>query len=290
MLAAESLGYLSDVARATEIILDEDGLELEDDADGELPRPPLIAGAPKGADVASWRHEVNSLASGRALSDRLHENWPSKRELLYQIDVQSSLVAGSLVIALETRDRKADGTHTPSNRATIKRGQLRSLPLADREIVSLLAGGFEYHGWGDAEGYGQLPPSNLLTPALAAILLPRIVHTGRAFLRKPKQAAVPVPLEWDSEEPWRFELQMTEREITGWNVKGLLRRGEERVELAEVALVTEGFVFIANKVSRLSPDSQTHWVEHMRRIGAIAASDKDGEALMAELLTCVSSL
>jgi superfamily II DNA or RNA helicase len=130
-----------------------------------------------------------------------------------------------------------------------------------------------------------LPSSSLVTPALAAVILPEAVRTGRCFLKKLKQAAAPTPLEWDEGEPWRFELEMNERKITGWTVTGFLRRGEERVELPDTTLVCEGFVFIGHRVARLTPDTQTDWVRHMRRTGGITASDRDAEALMAELLT-----
>jgi superfamily II DNA or RNA helicase len=293
ILAAETQGYLSEAANAPELILDGDTLADDEAGDEEdlVPRTALLpfSGAEipavKQSDVPAWKQEVNSLVLGKAVRERFHEKWPAKRQIVYQVDVQSSVVAANLVLALETRDRKADGAFTTPNRASIKRGHLRNLAAADREIMSLLAGGLEYHGWGDPDAYGHLPSSNLITPALAAVILPLAVKTGRCFLKKPRQAAAPAPIEWDEGEPWRFELEMNERKITGWTVTGFLRRGEERVDLSDTVLVTEGFVFIANKVARLAADTPTEWLQHMRRTGAITASDKDGEALMAELLT-----
>jgi superfamily II DNA or RNA helicase len=290
ILAAEAQGCLSEAAHSPELILDDGMLpyetgfyeeELEDE-------PPLFKAAPLASKVvepAAWKQEVNSLIMSKILRERLTDNWPTKREIVYQVDVQSSLAAGGLVLALETRDRKSDGTYAAPSRANIKRGHLRNLPAADRGILSLLAGGFEYHGWGDADAQGQVPSSSLVTPALAAMVLPLAVQTGRCFLKKFKQAAAPMPLEWDDGEPWRFELEMNERKITGWTVSGLLRRGEARTELADTALVSEGFVFIGHTVARLAPDTQTEWLRHMRRTGGITASDRDAEALMAELLT-----
>ena len=274
ILAAEAQGYLAEAANASELILDDGMLAYEDsgfeeDEDGQRPRPGVLpfAGPPaaKRQDVPAWKQEVNSLVMGRAVRERFYENWPAKREIVYQVDVQSSIAAANLVLALETRDRKADGSYTPPNRANIKRGHLRNLPAADREIMSLLAGGLEYHGWGDPDAYGHLPSSSLVTPALAAVILPLAVRTGRCFLKKPRQASTPVPLEWDEGEPWHFELEMNERKITGWTVKGFLRRGEERAELSDTALVTEGFVFLGHKVARLTAETQTEWVQHMQQ-------------------------
>jgi len=290
LLAAEAQGYLSEAAHSAELILDDGMLPYEESFYEEDPQDPppgkrVAAPAAKNLEPAAWKQEVNSLLMSKVMRERLNDNWPAKREIVYQVDVQSSVAAGGLVLALETRDRKSDGTFTAPTRATIKRGHLRNLPAADRAILSLLAGGFEYHGWGDPDAYGQLPSSNLVTPALAAVILPQAVQTGRCFLKKLKQAAAPTALEWDGGEPWSFALEMNERKITGWSVTGFLRRGEERVELSDTALVSEGFVFIGNKVARLSEDTQTDWVRHMRRTGGITASDRDGEALMAELLT-----
>jgi superfamily II DNA or RNA helicase len=289
LLAAEAQGYLAEAAHSPELILDDGMVPYEEEfyeeeaTQAEAAVPKL--GAAKTAEPAAWKQEVNSLIMSKVLRERLHDNWPAKREIVYQVDVQSSMVAGGLVLALETRDRKSDGSYTAPSRASIKRGHLRNLPATDRGILSLLAGGFEYHGWGDPDAYGQLPSSSLVTPALAAVILPEAVRTGRCFLKKLKQAAAPTPLEWDEGEPWRFELEMNERKITGWTVTGFLRRGEERVELPDTTLVCEGFVFIGHRVARLTPDTQTDWVRHMRRTGGITASDRDAEALMAELLT-----
>jgi superfamily II DNA or RNA helicase len=290
ILAAEAQGYLSEAAEAAELILDDGMLPYEESFYEEEPAEPAAlkaAAVPavKKVEPAAWKQEVNSLIMSKVMRERLNDSWPAKREIVYQVDVQSSVVAGSLVLALETRDRKADGTYTTPNRASIKRGHLRNLPAADRGILALLAGGYEYHGWGDPDAYGQLPSSNLVTPALAAVIVPLVVQTGRCFLKKLKQAAAPTPLEWDDGEAWRFELEMNERKITGWTVTGFLRRGEERVELSDTALVSEGFVFIGHKAARLAPDTQTDWVRHMRKSGGITASDRDAEALMAELLT-----
>ena len=286
ILAAEAQNYLAEAVSSPELILDDgmssyEEIPLEEEED---PLPPVKATA-KNVEPAAWKQELNSLLMTKVMRERLSDTWPAKREIVYQVDVQASLVAGGLVLALETRDRKSDGTYGAPNRASIKRGHLRNMPPADRNILSLLAGGFEYHGWGDPDAYGQVPNSSLLTPALGAVILPLAVQTQRCFLKKPKQAASPTPLEWDDGEAWRFELEIKEREITGWSVIGFLRRGEERVELSDTVLICEGFVFIAHRVARLAPETQTEWVRHMRRIGSITASDRDADALMAELLT-----
>jgi len=294
ILAAEGQNYLSHAANSPELILDDEspddeGFSIDEDEDdleeGEPFNLATVKAAVKQLEPAAWKQEVNNLLLTKVMRDRLRDPWPAKREIVYQVDVQASVVANGLVLALDSRDRKADGTYTLNNRTIIKRGHLRNLPLSDRPILSLLAGGFEYHGWGDPDAYGQVPLSSLLTPALAAVVLPLAVKTGRCFLKKPKQSASPTPLEWDEGEPWRFELEMKEREITGWSVFGFLRRGDERVELTDTDLICEGFVFIAQRVALLAPDTQTDWVRHMRRIGSITASDRDADELLAELLT-----
>ena len=165
LLAAEAQGYLAEAAHSPELILD-DGMVPYEEEFYEEEATPAEAAVPKlaakTAEPAAWKQEVNSLIMSKVLRDRLHDNWPAKREIVYQVDVQSSIVSGGLVLALETRDRKSDGSYTAPSRASIKRGHLRNLPAADRSILSLLAGGFEYHGWGDPDAYGQLPSSSLV--------------------------------------------------------------------------------------------------------------------------------
>jgi len=290
ILAAEAQGYLSEAAAASEIILLDDDLPpFEEEDEEETGQLSLLEKAgpasPRPPEIPAWKRDVANLVTGQAQQGRITESWPAKRELLYQVDVQASMSVANIVLAVETRDKKSDGSYKPPVHISIKRGQLRHLPEADREIMSLLSGGLEYHGWGDPDRFGHLPSSSLVSPTLAAMLLPLVVKTGRCYLKKARQTAEPSPLQWDHGEPWQFELQMKQREITGWTVSGFFRRGEERMELSETALVTDSLLFAANKVARLAPGTSPQWINHLRKAGAITASDKDGEALLADLLS-----
>jgi superfamily II DNA or RNA helicase len=289
VLAAEGQGFLSDVAAAPEVILDDDlapGDEAEAVTDQmSLLDPPTTAIAPRRAGIPTWKHDITNLALGNSLSKQFAETWSAKRELLYQVDAQASIAAANIVLAVDTRDRKSDGSYKQPVHIKIKRGQIRLLPPADREIMTILAGGLEYYGWGDPDRYGHLPPSRLLSPALASMILPRMIQTGRCYLKKPRQAALPSPLIWDEDGPWQLELEMKPREITGWAVSGFLRREDERLELRETDLVTDSFVFAFNKVSGLDQGTSAEWINHMRRVGAITVSDKDGETLLGDLLS-----
>src|SRR5690606_21127454 len=69
-------------------------------------------------------------------------------------------------------------------------------------------------------------------PAVDA-LMSLVCGTGRCRLRLTADSVSDEPLAWDGDEPWRFWMQVHEEPIGDCVVTGSLRRGEERVPLAE---------------------------------------------------------
>src|SRR5271169_3027297 len=145
MLAAEAKGYLSPAAAAASPVLicdfDDEGGDLNDGVPlASLPTaPPAILRAPT-PPPPDWRKQVTEIFNHcqfPAPSDK----WPAHREILYVVDVPSSLTRGGLVLTLQSRDRKADGSWKPECALSLKRAQLARLPLLeDREILPVLAG------------------------------------------------------------------------------------------------------------------------------------------------------
>lgn len=71
-----------------------------------------------------------------------------------------------------------------------------------------------------------------------------------------------------------------------WEVAGFLRRGEERMPLAEVTLATPGgLIFTKTTAASLAEDAPYDWIQHLRRNGPIVAPDEDREEFLSALLT-----
>ena len=126
ILAADGRGYLS-AASAADVVLDCGGVEDEDGGNaGFSKRPPVAVPKPPPPPPA-WKNHITGIASRGLHAARLADEWPGKREVLYVVDVPGSGSAGSVVLKLAMRDRKADGGFTRDYRA-FKRAIARKLP------------------------------------------------------------------------------------------------------------------------------------------------------------------
>jgi superfamily II DNA or RNA helicase len=295
ILAAESDGYLGEAASAAKLILDcggDYGFDEEfDDEDEETSpwstRRPLAV-PPTGPKPKAWLRHISEIAdTAAAQASESGEPWPAKRQILYIVDVTTSLSAKCLILSLWSRDRKLKGGWTNSKALNLRRGQITQLPLVeDREILSAVGGGVQYYGWGDSALNYQIPASCLVPHPLAGMVMPLIARTGRCYLRLSEGADDVGPLAWDEGEPWQFKVEMRRSSSGGWAAAGVLRRGQERLDLAEPVLVTQGgLVFTRERAAALAEDARFDWMVRLRHAGAIEAPEKDREALLEALLS-----
>ena len=292
ILAAEADGYLAAAASAPKLVLDcgDEGFdeEYDDEYEEDFPlsarRP--VAVPPAAPKERGWQKRITEISEAAATPASFGaESWPAKRQVVYFVDVTASLTAACLILSLASRDRKLNGAWTRSKTLSLRRSQIAQLPLAeDREILSAVAGGIQYYGWGDSALTYQIPVACLVPHPLAGMVMPLIARTGRCYLRTEGMGDLG-PLAWDEGGPWQFKVEMRRSSSGGWAASGVLRRGEERLDLAEPALVTQGgLVFTRDRVAALAEDARFDWMVRIRKAGAIEAPEKDQDALLAALL------
>jgi superfamily II DNA or RNA helicase len=286
ILAADGRGYLS-AAAAADIVLECDGYDEEDPQSAGFPVPAvaLVKPVPPPPPPPAWKNDIVAISSRCLQAVRPADEWPGKRDVLYVVDVPGSASAGSLLLRLVSRDRKADGSYTRAVPLALKRSRIAQLPLPeDREIVSALAGGVQQYGWGYSRDSDQVPDSCLVTHPLAGLIMPLAARSGRCYLRNSREPDDLMPLTWDEGDPWEFALEMR-RGRKGWAVAGVLRRRGERMNLAAAVLVTQGgLVFTGDRVGPLAEDTRFEWMSHLRKAGNMEAAEEDKEELLAALL------
>ena len=292
MLAAEEQGYLSPAAAAVNPVLecdfDDEDWDLDDggeESPGMPPRPLAAIFRVPPPQPPVWRRQVSEiLNSGRI--KRTTDAWPAQREILYVLDVPSSLAREGLVLSLYSRDRKADGSWKAERALSLKRAQLAQLPLLeDREILPVLAGAKQQYAYGYIDSYEPVPESFLIPYDLAGMMMPRVTRTGRCYLRLNREAESLLPLAWDDRGPWKVRLEMRRREPHGWVITGVLCRGDERLDVSAPVLVTQGgFVITRDRVAPLAEDTPFEWVSHFRKASCIEAPEQDTEELLTALL------
>ena len=279
VLTAESRGFLSSAAADNELALD-DAAVSEKDFELQSERVPVAPPKP-----AAWRHHLAEIAAPDPNSKWNHATWPTKREILYVVEVPSSITAGQLILVIETHDRKKDGTYSRNSRASIKREQFAELPLReDREILGTMAGASQYWGFSAWNG-GELGAQCKLEHPLAASVIRMASATGRLFLRGTSASEDLSRLGWDDGGAWGFAMEVRRGGKGNWEAMGFFQRGEERMRLADVALVTPGgLIFTKNVVAPLAEDAPYEWIQHLRRNGPIVAPEADREEFLAALL------
>ncbi|HVG21303.1 MAG TPA: SWIM zinc finger family protein, partial [Blastocatellia bacterium] len=302
MLAAESRGYLYGSAKGPTRLrvenaerheYDEDFFDEDDDDEGDGEYEDLIyrpsAQTPpwqrrqQQPSRAHWRQ--HAVAVSKAMKDSLNqeaEPWPSGRELFYVVDSALTLSGDGVVVELAFRERKKNGEWGKLKNQGVPLAHIPNLPdPADRQIVSLLSGAKNYY---DSHSTYAAPSRFRLFHPLAETLLPMMCGTGRCLLR-PSQDEL-TQLEWDGGDAWEFWLEIRRGKASNqYVVVGSLRRGSERRELSEPALLTGGsLVFNHNTVARLNDFGAFAWASLLRRHGALYIPVEQVTKFMEDLL------
>jgi superfamily II DNA or RNA helicase len=285
ILTAESRGFLSSAATDEVLTLDDAlGVSVPHFRDDiEPPGKPKLVPVPK---PAAWRNQLAGISGPVSPSKWQNAIWPAKREILYVVEVPASSTSGNLILVIETRDRKKDGTYSRSTRASIKREQIAQLTVReDRDTVAAIAGASQYWGYNAWNG-GEVAAQSKLEHPLAGSIVRMAARTGRLFLQASSTSDDLLPLAWDDGAAWNFALEMRRGGKSDWEVAGFLRRGEERMPLADVTLATPGgLIFTQTMAAALAEDAPYEWIQHLRRNGPIVAPDHDREEFLAALLT-----
>jgi len=299
ILAAEGSGHVSEAASARALTVDfgvldpdeDDDYELDEDDDEDdeefTPIPQtLIPAPPPAPKPPSWQTQLAGIANVRLQASRSPDAWPAKREIVYIVDVPCSMTTGSLVLAIGSHDRKMDGTFNRVTPLSVRTHEAAQLPvMADREILSALAGGSQYYGWGYTATTLQIPASCQVAYPLAGKLMPLAARTGRCYLRKGKDQDDLTPLAWDEGGAWEFGLEMRRSGGQAWEVAGSFRRGEQRMDIADAVLLTQGgLVFTGQCVAPLAENTPFEWISYFRKAGRIEAPEEEKEELLATLL------
>ena len=131
------------------------------------------------------------------------------------------------------------------------------------------------------------PTSKALPPrAGARSSCPMLDATGRLYSRPASYSTDLSPLHWDAGEPWRFTLEVRQDDRDQWNITGSLRRGEERMELDEPALLlADGFLVAHDSIARFDAGGGFAWLDQLRRVKRIPFPDRERDKVMASLLS-----
>jgi len=206
------------------------------------PRPPR---------ETAWQQDLATLridASNRA------RGLEPDTEILYVLDVRTSLLGRGPCIDLMSRSRKRDGAWAKPRALSLALEAISGLAdERDRELLPL------FNAIGGRSAYspfGSTVPNRVVLPGgSVASLLAKVFATGRTQVRPSAQGkSEPVPCTWDDGPAYTFQIAVVPSDDgTQLLVRGELRRGDAiRPLLDRVIVFADGIVVFRDHAARLA--------------------------------------
>jgi len=258
-----------------------------------------LSGASVGAKSRrppAWKQRLAAIKEQMTLHQtEVPEPWPTGQELVYVIDLAASLDGGGILVDLMVRrPRRENSRRNPDSERLrklrqLKREQLILLPeVIDRQILQMLAGSETGESaWGYSPWtHRELPCSYRLKGVALETALKLMCQSGRCRLRRHRDDAQPTIMTWDDAGAWRFAVGLKWDAGSACKVRGILRRGEEEMDLSEPdMIVAGGLLFARGKLAMMEDSGAMELITMLRRDQKLAAPPGQERELLAELFS-----
>jgi hypothetical protein len=298
VLAAERSNFLQGTLRGGPTFLDTDeDLPGDDIWNGAISSATPVARAK--SSPAGWRANLQAIQSRSVDLDAPID----RRRIVYMVKFEDSQTNDELAIHFFQQFQNRDGAWSDIRSEAISTYLMPSFNDAlDRTILEMLhkteqprSNHFGYSSYGHYREPVVSFNSARLTPAQQVVLFPLMCETGRCF-RRPKnfdikyvsafQADPARALKWQDGPPWQFAIRVALAENGKHYVaEGVLRRGEQRLPLAEAVLLLPGsLVFWDDSAARVEGGPQKSWMQALHKNGPIPVPAGDKDDFLRELL------
>jgi superfamily II DNA or RNA helicase len=205
-------------------------------------------------------------------------------ELIYVLDI-SDIARRGVQIEILARKRKKDGHWGVPMRAQISAADLLAAPVDDADIIATLLGSnsaavADAPGYSAYGGYYQVNTTFALPTLTARLLLPRIVQTGRAFVRHiARDTAHLQHVTWDDGPPWRFAFTADPHDgalVLGGHFE---REGETLPPETPVTVLDSGFLITPTTIARAVRPELRALFSRVRTHGSVELSQDDVTSL-----------
>ncbi|MGZ3412586.1 MAG: DEAD/DEAH box helicase [Isosphaeraceae bacterium] len=267
-------------------------------APGSVPRDRRVVGRGRARPIP-----------GQAAARAKPINRNAKRLLVYVLDVAATQSHNQVVIDLARRQRKPTGEWGPLRPwwYAPRAAHVKYDP-EDRLLLALLDEahhGTSSHGayTGGSAGNGTAPStSSTVGPGRAAGdlrgirrfvlrkdqagLVERLAKTGRLRLRRTEGEDDPPTMRWDDSQPWRFYLDIrTEAGGKRWAWRGGLRRGDNRMDLAEPLVLLPGLLVLGvGRAARFDDLGVMSWILRLRYEKEITFVEPQQDLMLGRIL------
>ncbi len=282
---------------------DEDDDEDEDDDDSwdvddkytpakprkavpQAPPPPPPPPRPElwKEQLASLRRDVDPQSSYRAPVRS------GERQLLFLVDLPSSLKAHKLALEINVQSRNKNGEWSSPKSTALSGTEIAELanPL-DRQLLALLGGAERADKYGYSYGYNSHSNSSNIRFQLAGplllTLLPLLAQTDRVCLKREQMYPVLEKLTAELDPPWEWSVGVERSSIkTKWALQGSLHRGSESMPLTKPALLVPGLIIWDGRFGHFDDAGASAWVQTLRKIGTITVPESGIDELVGQLI------
>lgn len=236
-------------------------------------------------EPSPWKKELLELRRHNPWTAPKATAWPQKRQLLYCVDVSRTLSSRGVALRFASRDRQKEGEFTAPRFIALEYAQLESFAAADDcEVLALLGGAKDCQGYINTQG--TMPNPLLIPPLLARTVMSRIVQTERCYLFFAENDEIRGPLKWEELPAWQLTLKLVHAGVDLWQMRGVLRRQEQSMDLEQAVLLTAGgFLFFDERVSAFSCDEDTAaWLGFFRNKRAMEIPNAELDEFLSLLL------
>ena len=258
----------------------DDDWDAAEDVDRLLVKAPAPPSQPPAPRVPTWREVLTPIAGASSLP-------AAEDEILYEIDLPTSLNRQGLTVDISTFRRKQDGSRGAPRPLRIARDQLaqRRDPL-DRAILALLFGSMQGGSWSSwyYTRHQELHVPAWVPDEMAQEVARRLCATGRCHLRQGQQVENP-PLTWHDGPPWELWLAVRETEDGAYEVVPELRDGEVRRDAREISLLGQaGLALTRDRLVPVDTGGAAAWLPLLRRKESLRVPADEREDLLEVLL------
>lgn len=248
---------------------------------GVKPKPQSI---PKPEPVPLWKEHLQTIerqmrdTESRASS----ASFPKSMEVAYVVVLAESSRVGTVVLSLRSRNRKQNGEWSVFKDLRLPASQVVMLPdVRDAELVGPILGGKSPYGYNSTTYSSNYENEYALSRPLALQLLPEMSALGRLWATYNHRDETPKPLNWDAGEPWQFAVTIGRNDRDLWEMRGELRRGEERLRIKQTkVLLAAGMLVHESTIARLADTECIAWMHAFRAQDCITFTDKDREEVL----------
>ena len=246
-------------------------------------------GAVKPPDL-SWKRKLRRIRDRVPVVDQTATDWrfPADRRIVYVVDLAATRqYQRGLVVDLATQRRTPNGEWGPPKQFALREEQWEDAPdLLDRQIAQMLTGaGTDLRG---GPGFGVARRYYLEPPAFGTTLR-LMCESGRCRVSLSGESD-PSPLSWDHGEPWELKVDIAPangigapNEVHSLHVQGWLRRGDERLALADTSILAPGLVIAHGVAAPVRDDGNHALIVALADEGSIEVPSVEVDELLREI-------